>query len=177
LKETAVAVRYAKAFIAVYKKSGDLDRISSELSVMAGLYRDSHKFRNVIQNPAVSMKVKEGILDDVAKKAGFSEDTSSALTFLLQNGRAQIINEVAEEFEKMVFAALGRVRVEVTSADELTDSDKKAIAKKIKETTGRDAVMDTQVDPSLIGGVITKIGSNVMDGSVKNQLKALRVGV
>ncbi len=177
MKETAVAVRYAKAFIEVYKKSGDLDRISSEFSVMARLYSESHKLRNVIQNPAISLKVKEGILDDLAKKAGFDKDTSFALTFLLQNGRAQIINEVAEEFEKMVFAALGRVRVEVTSADELTDSDKQAIAEKIKENTGRDAVMDTQVDPSLIGGVITKIGSNVMDGSVKNQLKALRVGI
>lgn len=177
MKEIVVARRYAKAFIAAYKDSADFERTSQELMAMAALYKENRDLRNVILNPAVSASVKEEILLDVMKKSNFGKNTEAVVTLLLQSGRVQILPEVAEEFEHMVFNVLGRVRVEVTSAVELTGKDKTAIAEKIKETTGFDAVMDTKVDSSLIGGVVTKIGSNVMDGSVKSQLKALRVGI
>jgi len=89
--------------------------------------------------------------------------------------RMGIIRFIAAEFERISFEVLGKVRAQVTSAVELTAVEVDSLRGSLSDFSGKEAVMEIKVDPSLIGGVVARIGSVVYDGSVANQLQSLRV--
>lgn len=177
MKETAVAKRYASAFVEVIKEPEALESTGRELGEIAKLFEESRILRNVILNPAIPAKVKQRVLDDVLEKSEVSDRTAGLVKLVLRKDRMNLLRDISEEFEKLSFQALGKVRVDVSSAMELTDDEREAVSKKLSAITGKEAVVSVSVDPSLIGGIVAKIGSYVYDGSVKNQLRALKVGL
>ncbi|VAX21433.1 ATP synthase delta chain [hydrothermal vent metagenome] len=177
MKETAIASRYAKAFAESLGEGPLLDNIRKELDGVAEIFEENKQLRTIMLNPAIPLSVKKNVLEDIGAKIGVTQGTLKALLLVLTNGRINILKQIAEEFEKLVFETLGRVRVEVTSAMELSEDEMAALGEKLTALTGKKAVVDMKVDRSLIGGIVTKIGSSVSDGSVKNQLKTLQVGI
>lgn len=177
MRETVIASRYAKAFVESLGEGPLLDKIREELNDVAETFEENRQLRTIMLNPAIPLSVKKNVLEDIGAKIGVTQGTLKALRLVLTNGRINILKQIAEEFEKLVFEALGRVRVEVTSAMELSEDELAALGEKLTAFTGKKAVIDMKVDRSLIGGIVTKIGSSVSDGSVKNQLKTLQVGI
>ena len=177
MKDTVVARRYAKAFAEAFNEPSALKTVGEELKELAAVFGGSHLLRNVMLNPAMSMDIKKNVLEELLKKSGASKGTVSAMRLILDKERVAILGEIAEEFEKISFEVLGKARIGVTSAMELSGEEKELISAKLSEITGKEAVISMDVDSSLIGGIVAKIGSYVYDGSVKNQLKALRVGL
>lgn len=177
MKETAVARRYAKAFTGKYKEPALLEMMSGQLKEFAEVFGRERILRTVMLHPAVDIKEKANVLKEIARKLDASEQTAEVLNHLLEKGRLPLVKLVAEEFEKISNDILGRIRVEVTTATVISDSDRKILAEKLTAVSGKQAVIELKVDPSLIGGIVARIGSVIYDGSIKNQLKALRAGL
>jgi len=177
LKETAVARRYAKAFTEKYRDPASLEAMSAQLKEFAEVFDREKVLRTVMLHPAVDVGEKQNALKQIVKTLGASDQTAKVLSHLLEKGRLPLVKLVSEEFEKISNDILGRVRVEVTAAAVVSDSDRKILADKLTVVSGKEAVIELKVDPSLVGGIVARIGSVVYDGSIKNQLKALRAGL
>jgi len=178
LKETAVARRYAKAFAEKYAKEPEsLKTVLSELREFAEVFETSRQLRVVMLNPAISQPEKIAVLDGILGKMGASGKTREMVAHIIVKNRLALVGRMADEFEKISFEILGRVRVDVSTAAELSDKEKRDLVEKLSAITGKQAVTDITVDPSLIGGIVARVGSVMYDGSIKNQLKALRVGL
>ncbi len=177
MKETSVARRYAKAFAEMYKEPATLETMSGQLKEFAQVFDREKILRTVMLHPAVDLREKANVLREIARKLDASEQTAHALNHLLKKGRLPLVKLVSDEFEKISNDILGRVRVEVTTATLISDSDRKVLADKLTAVFSKEAVIELKVDPSLIGGIVARIGSVIYDGSVKNQLKALRAGL
>jgi F-type H+-transporting ATPase subunit delta len=175
LKETLVARRYARGLVQALKATSRLDAVSEKLREFAALFETSREFRVALENPAIPMQAKKAVLDAVLVKLNMDSLSSSMARLALENGRIYLLPLVAEEFEEMSNSALGRIKVEITSARALSSDEEKSLKESLKKFTGKTAVMTVKEDPSLIGGVVVRIGGSVYDGSVKNQLKALKV--
>lgn len=177
MKDTATARRYAKALAATVGDPAALEKAAAELALFAGVVEQSHALRSVMQNPAVREEAKTAILEEVLTRMGASAVTARILSLIRARGRLALVRRIAEEAERIAFERMGKTRVEVVSATALSDADKAELAKRMSALSGKEAVVTTRVDPSLIGGVVARIGSVVYDGSVKNQLVALRLGM
>ncbi len=178
MKETAVARRYAKAFAEKYSKEpGSLETVLSELRGFAEVFETNRQLRVVMLNPAISQPEKISVLDGILEKMGAGGKAKEMLAHVIVKNRLALVERMADEFEKISFEILGRVRVDVSTAVELSDKEKQDLVEKLSAITSKQAVADITVDPSLIGGIIARVGSVMYDGSIKNQLKALRIGL
>lgn len=177
MKETLAARRYARAMLEAVKEPSRLDAASLSLKDLAGLLDTSREFRVALENPAIPMETKKAVLDAVLEKLGMDKSAASMARLILENGRISLLPEVAREFDEMSNTALGRVRVGITSARALSADEEKSLKESLKRFTGKTAVITAKEDPSLIGGIVARIGGSVYDGSVKNQLKALKVSL
>ncbi len=177
MKETAVARRYAKAFAETYKGKDDLETVLTKLNTFADLFEDNKDLRTALLNPAISLGDKENIVKAIGQKIDMGDTAGAMLQRLLEKDRIGIVGIVANEFEKIALDMLGRIRVDVTSATELDQEAREELTKTLSSLAGKEAIINIKVDPSLIGGVTARMGSVVYDGSIKNQLKALRVGL
>lgn len=177
MKEIPVARRYARALLGAVKEPPTLDAVAVSLKDLARLFDTSRELRIALENPAVPATAKKAVLEAVAAKMGMSEHAASMTRLVLENGRISLLSTIAQEFEDMVNTTLGRVKVSVTSARALSADEDKSLKESLKKFTGKTAVMTVSEDQSLIGGVVVRIGGAVYDGSVKNQLKALRVSL
>lgn len=177
MRETAVARRYAKAFAEMYKEPALLETMSAQLKEFAEVFGREKSLRTVMLHPAVSIREKANALRKIARKLNTLEQTAHVLSHLLKKGRLPLVKLVSDEFEKISNDMLGKVRVEVTTATLISDSDRTTLGAKLTEVFGKEAVIELKVDPSLIGGIVARIGSVIYDGSIKNQLMALRAGL
>ena len=113
-------------------------------------------------------------VDAVLEKLGVSALMRNTVKLLADNGRLPELDDVLQELEQLAEAETGRVRVEVTSAKPLSDAYYDRLTEKLQRVTDRKVVLVKKEDPSLIGGVVTRVGDQVFDGSLSNRLSELR---
>lgn len=169
-----VARRYATALADVVTKAGDADIVKSELAVFGQLVAGNADLSAVFNNPAIPHTNKENLLAELLKRAKPSKTTSNFLRVLLRNGRLGELTEINERFAAVLDDRRGIVPAEVISARELPDAERKEFETTLEKLTGKDMQITFVVDPEIIGGAVTRIGSNVYDGSVKTKLENLR---
>ncbi len=177
MKETAVARRYARAFAELYSDPAILEQMMAELSEFATIFEENKELRTIMLNPAISQQDKSAVMAGVLECLKVAEQTTKLIELLVERNRIGIIRFVSSEFNDIAFVVLGRVSVEVTTAVELTDSDMKELSNKLTKLVGKEAVITAKIDPSLIGGVVARIGSVLYDGSILNHLRTLRVAL
>lgn len=175
MRDKKVAVRYAVALLGAVKKTAELEAVSKDLNGFAALYRENGELRAILNHPGIPLARKMAILAGVGKKAGMSAIALKALEVVLRRGRVNVAGDIAESFGEMIDEKLGRQSVKVTSAYKLAAEDVAALEKVFSAATGRVAKVETVVDPSLIGGLVARAGSKVYDGSVRNQLAAMKL--
>ncbi len=169
-----VARRYAVALADVAVKSGESAAVRSELSEWVRLLEDNGSLWAVFSNPSIAHLDKENILETIIGKTGTSRITANFLRVLLKNGRLVLLAEVRDRFEAELEERAGNVVARVTSARELSETEKKELSANLSALTGKNIKPEYSVDASLIGGVVTQVGSIVYDGSVKTKLENLR---
>ena len=174
MKETLIAGRYAKAIVETHSDAAVLEKVAKEIRRLADLWVESRDLKNVMNNPAFNGEEKKGVMDAVIEASNVSAETGAVMRLLFVAKRIALLPELAEELSRRALAALGKVRVDVTAAAPLSAADTENLIKRLSSFTGKQAVVEVSVDASLIGGVVTRIGSVVYDGSVKNQLAALK---
>lgn len=170
-----VARRYAKALVETVAEKGlDFDAIHGEIKGLAGVIESSRDLTRLLYSPSIRMEVKQGIVEDLISRAELSDLAATFVRLLLEKGRLRYLASAAETFEYLANERLGRIKVAVNSSAALTKKDIKKLKTELEETTGKTVMIETSVDPDLIGGVVVRIGDRVLDGSIKHQLAAMR---
>lgn len=169
-----IARRYAAALADVVTKSGETETVKAELKSWEAMMNANGELSAVFANPAIAHLDKEKILDKLIAKAQPGRTTANFLRVLLRNGRLGELGEINTRFEAELEERGGNVVAKVTSARELTESEKVELTANLAKVTGKHIKPAYFVDKGIIGGVVTQIGSTVYDGSVKTQLENLR---
>lgn len=171
---SAVGRRYAKALFSLAQQQKQVPAVGSALRDFAASWEDSAELRNVFENPSVRAETRAEILQEMAQAMGLPPLARNSLRLLADRGRLRFIGEIAEAYSEFEEASSGRVRAEVTTATALPEAYFTELEATLRQVTGRDVTLTRRTDPTLIGGVVTRIGDQVFDGSIKHRLSELK---
>ncbi len=172
-----VARRYAQALLDIGVEQKNYEKLREQLDELAQVYEHSKPFRTALLNPSIQLDERRKIIRAIAQKRGWHQMIINFSLLLLDNDRFRIVPVIARAFGRKVDEKSGNVRARVTSAVELDEAQKKNIQSTLGQITGKNVLLETEVDESLLGGAVTRIGSMVYDGSVKSQIERLRESI
>lgn len=171
---TAIANRYGRALADVTVEKGEHSEVKEELGLFVQMLEESNDLRELFSNPTVSPQNQRAVIKAIAERAKPSQTTVKFLDVLLDNHRLQHLPEIYKAFVRSLDSRLGVVEAKVTTARPMSEAQQHRLVEKLKKVTGKDVRTEFSVDPSIIGGVVTQIGSEIYDGSIRSQLQQLR---
>ncbi len=174
MKNLAVSRRYAKALILIGQEDGQAEQYNEELGAVVGLFDTQEGFELALTNPLYNKNDRKKVLQAVLAATDLSAIMKSFLVLLFDKGRIGFLREIASYYKDLADELKGVVKASVISATELSSDAIEKIKEALSKKAGKTIVLNVEQDPSLIGGVITKIGDLVLDGSVKTQLINMR---
>jgi F-type H+-transporting ATPase subunit delta len=169
-----LARRYAKSVIDLAQEAGILKEVGEDLDRIAGLFAQSHELVNVFSDPTITPAAKENVLAEVLEKGGVQELTMKFIHVVLQKGRILGIGEIASTYREILDELENRIRARVVSAARLSDKEQSRISDALSKISGKEVALEVEVDENLLGGVVAYMGSQVYDGSIKNQLTQIK---
>jgi len=171
---TNVARRYATAIFEIGRESGNLGALVEEIVFFAQNYAASRELRNALENPLVSYDAKRAILIDIAEQLGLGQTARNTLLLLNDRRRLRALPDIAQQLKEKTDIERGVVRAEVTTAVRLSENYYAKLQAELEKMTGKRVVLDRREDPTIIAGVITRIGDTVIDGSIRTQLQEMK---
>jgi F-type H+-transporting ATPase subunit delta len=169
-----VARRYANALADVVLKSGETETVRAELTQWQGVFDGNAELNSVFGNPAITHSDKRKVLDQLISRGKPSQTTANFLRILSDNGRIGELGAINERFAAVLEERSGVVSAAITSARDLPEAERSAFKANLEKLTGKRVEINYEIDQEIIGGVITRIGSTVYDGSVKTRLESLK---
>jgi F-type H+-transporting ATPase subunit delta len=169
-----VARRYAKALLELGLEEGNLEAVVRDLGALATAWSSSADLRNAIENPLVGLPAKKAVMQDVATAVGACPSARNVALLLVDRRRARALPYIAEMLRGLADVRRGVVRAQVTTATPLSDAYYAKLQAQLERLTGMRVVVERQTDPALIGGVVTRIGDRIFDGSVRSRLQSMR---
>ena len=164
---------YAEALFEAAREREELEEVVGDLEDFIQALRENEELRLFYYGGQVPEREKRRAIDALTEDMALS--TRNFLKVLSDNGREEIIEEVLARYEELVKEHLGRVEVEVTTAVELSDEEQERIGDRLKELLeGREVILNTSVNPDLLGGAVFRFGGRMLDSSVRGQLLSLR---
>jgi F-type H+-transporting ATPase subunit delta len=165
------ARRYAQAVFEIALETGELDSWQSDLRKITSLSEDA-TFIALLESPKFHFDDKARLL---RKRLGDISPLALNLVYLLViRGRLSTVGEIADEYQRLLDSYRGIEHVEVTTAIPLDDKDKLGLEERFSAAVGKKVVLKPEVDSSLIGGIIARIGGKLLDGSTRSKLEALK---
>lgn len=171
---TTIANRYAHALADVITERNESSEVTSELEGFASLMQDNRELYDVFASPVLATERKRAVLQAIIPRLALKKTAENFLQLLLQNNRLHNLPEIIRSLHKVLDERSGIVSAEVTTARPIGEESRTLLAQRLREATGREVRLQYQTDPEIIGGVITRIGSLVFDGSIKNQLAQMK---
>jgi F-type H+-transporting ATPase subunit delta len=168
-----VARRYARALFELGAEKKQLDKVRAHMNDFAAAYGASEEFRAVAALPTVGDKQRDAVVRELGKRIGALDIVTNTVSLLAARQRLSVLPEVARLIDVMADEHLGIVRAHVSSAGKLSPSYLSRLETKIANATGMKVVIEFEEDPTLIAGVVTRIGDRVIDGSVRGKLDQL----
>ena len=169
------ANRYAKAlFDVALEEKADLTKVDQDLEALVAMMQSSPDLAEASGRGAVTDAQRQSMMEAIAKAMALSAPVTKTLVLLAKSRRLNLIPDLAAAFRERLLSHQNIVRAEVTSAAPLSPEKTKALEDSLSKVTGKKVELSLSVDPELLGGVVTKIGSTVYDGSVKTQLQRMR---
>jgi F-type H+-transporting ATPase subunit delta len=169
--KTGIARRYAEAVFGIARDKGNFDRWTEELGRIAAAQQDA-EMAALLATPAIGMSIKEKMLGQFL--AGASPEALNMVRLLLHKGRFSMAPQIAEHYAELLNDLRGIATAEVVSAVPLSRSEVEAVGRRLSTMTGRKVVVKPSVDPSILGGIVARIGDQLIDASVKGRLESLR---
>jgi F-type H+-transporting ATPase subunit delta len=167
---------YAEALFEAAREREELEEVLSDLGEFVDALHDSEELRLFFYGGQIPERQKRRALDGLTE--GMKTSTTNFLKVLGDNGREQILEEVLARYEGLVKEHLGRIEVEVTTAVELSEGQRDRLKERLGEVLeGQEIILETNVDPDLIGGAVFRYGGRMMDGSIRGRLESLREGM
>ncbi len=175
MAERAAARRYAAAFLSLADELGQVDQLGRDLETALKVARaDDGVLLKVLSNPVFTSDERRTVLDALLPQLGLQPMTVNLLKLMTDRGRFGALPELVEIYHQQSDELAGRLRVQVTTADPLSDALENDIKAALEKATGKQVVLDTSIDASLIGGLVARVEGRVYDASVKNRLEALK---
>jgi F-type H+-transporting ATPase subunit delta len=171
---TGIAARYAAALFEISKDEGALKTLEADAAALADALAVSPELTAMIASPVVAREEQGNAMAAVAAKLGLSTLTSNTIALMAAKRRLFVLPQMVADLRARIANEKGEVTAEVTSATALTAAQAKTLAATLKAKVGKDVILNTTVDESLIGGLIVKLGSTMIDTSVKARLAALQ---
>ncbi|MGB9616976.1 MAG: F0F1 ATP synthase subunit delta [Desulfomonilaceae bacterium] len=172
--DTTLAKRYAKALVEVGEEKNALDRYGQDLANLCALVDESHDLREVLLNPVFTKEDKKRIAGEVLKKIGTDPMVINFVNVLIDRKRIDQLAGIEKAYREKVDEIKGITRGEVTSAEPLSDDTLNRVTETLSKISNKQVIVSKKVDPSLIGGLVAKVGDMVFDGTIRTQLNQLK---
>lgn len=176
MKRSAVSKRYARAFFELAGGAGEAAKLADDLANFSQAIDKSDELKQVLHNPAFRQQ-RISVVSQLAGEIGFSDLALKALTYLIERDRIANLADIVESLRTTIESKSGRLRAEVISAEELPEDRYQRIKAALERITGKMIVINKSVDPNLIGGVVTRVGSVIYDGSIRSQLRHFNTSI
>lgn len=171
--QAQIAKRYAESLFASASSKKDSEEIIANMRSFAELLAGSEDLQHVVKSPVFSEKQKSSAVAAIAKKAKYGKTFTNFLLVLAENGRLNMVASILKSAERHLGAMSGLVDAEMTTAYELTDKELEAVQKKLAKQLGRDVSIRGKVDEEILGGMTLRVGSTLIDDSVRTKLERL----
>ena len=181
MSQMVIARRYASALSKLAQKENSLEQVETELKDFSETLHEAAELQDSLSNNKVPIAVRNSILTEILTNMKLSPLVSTFLRYLLSKRRLTIVHDIAQAFALLTQEAMGILPAEITVAKEPRSKESKDLLQKLQEqlsaSTGKTVQIHILVDPSIIGGIVTRIGSMVIDGSIRNQLIQVRESI
>ena len=177
MKNMVIARRYAKALLLIGKDDGQAESYREELGNIAGLVTGEKELEQAITNPLYNVADRRKVLYTIIDKTSLSDMMKAFLLLVFDKGRIGFLSNINGFYKKLADELKGIARASLVSATELSSETIDKIRSTMSEMTGKDVILGVEQDPSLIGGVISRIGDLVLDGSIRTQLLNMRESI
>ncbi|MDO7833946.1 F0F1 ATP synthase subunit delta [Sphingobium sp. HBC34] len=175
--QASLSGRYAVALFDLARDAQSLDTVAESLAAIKAALAESADFKGLINSPVLSREAAGKTIAAVASAMGIDGLTTKFLGVLAGNRRLGQLPAVIRAYETLLSNHKGEARAEVTSAHPLTKTQISALAKSLKARAGRDVAVEAKVDPAILGGLVVKIGSQMIDSSIRTRLNSLALAM
>ncbi len=171
---TGIASRYATAVFELARDGNALDTLERDIETLEASLSDSADFRDLVHSPVYSREQQGNAIGAIASKMGLTDMLANTLRLMASKRRLFVLPQLLAGLRARIADAKGEVTAEVRAATALTADQEKALAEALKSSVGKDVKMNVTVDESLIGGLVVKVGSKMIDTSIRSKLAALQ---
>jgi len=174
---SGIADRYATALFDLAKDQGALDTVESDLGDLSGMLSESEDLDRLVRSPVIARAEQASAMAAVLDKAGVGALVRNFVGVVANNNRLFALKSIITSYKAMMAAHRGEVSAEVVAAQPLDDEQKSRVADALKTAIGQDVNIDVRIDESLIGGMVVRVGSRMVDMSLATKLQGLRVAM
>jgi F-type H+-transporting ATPase subunit delta len=171
---SGVSGRYATALFELAREEKSVDAVKADLDRFDAMLTDSPDLLRLVRSPVFSAGAQSKALAAVLEKAGISGIAANFLKVLTANRRLFAVADVIRAFRALVAKFKGEATADVTVAETLSDKNLDALKTALKSVTGKDVALNVKVDPSIIGGLVVKLGSRMVDSSLRTKLNSIK---
>ena len=175
MSQGVIARRYAKALINLAEK--DLENTGKNLTALADVFSNSAELSEVLSDTKVSSQIKQNVLKEILKKIKVPKLVDTFIRYLLAKRRIVLLPNIERAFNLFLQEKLGRIEAGITVAQEISEVTVGKLEKAISRYSGKEVTVNITIDPAIIGGIVTRIGSVVIDGSIHTQLNQIRQSI
>lgn len=172
-----IARPYANALFDLAKEANNVAEIESGLDGLSALIDGNEDFANFLRSPVIDSEEKAGAMNAILAKANPGDLVGNFVKTIAANGRLFALPNMISAFKELAATDRGELRADVTSASKLSAAQVKSLADTLKKKFGKDISLDTHIDPELIGGLVVKVGSRMIDTSLKTKLTAMKIAM
>jgi len=170
---SVAANRYAKALIdALYPGKAEAGR--EHLLRLNAVLEEQPDARRLFENPTVPADRRKAFLKEIGNSLGFSAEVQNFIGILIDRNRLDLLAEITTTYGRLLDEKSGIVRADVTTAQPLDNAARSELVASLEKVTGKQVRMEVSVDPTLLGGVVARVGSTIYDGSLLQQLKSFK---
>lgn len=169
--------RYAGALFELANGQGKSADVENDLSTFQSLLEESEDLRRLVASPVFTAEDQDGALKALSEKAGLSELTTNFLRVIARNRRLFALPQMISAYKSLAAKSRGEVTAEVTTAQPLSDEQATQLKETLSASVGKAVMLDAKVDPAILGGLIVKVGSRMVDSSLRTKLTSIRMGL
>jgi F-type H+-transporting ATPase subunit delta len=174
---SGLAERYATALFELAEERRGLDEVAGDLRQLRDMLEGSADFRRLVRSPVLSRDEQGRAVRTLAERAGLSELTRNFLGLVARNRRLFAVPAMIEAYLARLAARRGEITAQVTAAQPLSEIQLAAVNEQLKKAMGSKVAVEVKVDPALLGGLVVKVGSRMVDASLRSKLQRLQVAM
>ncbi len=174
---SALTSRYATALLDLASERKQVEKVEADIKNLEAMLEGSKEFRDLVKDPRISKSKQRDVIETLVKKAKLQDLTSNFLNVLIDNRRLNILEALIETIHKILAEKRGEKTAYIKVAQDLTAAQRKELEQSLKNASGSTVSLQIEIDPSLLGGMIITLGSQMIDDSVAGKLERLKMAM